>query len=237
MISKTLLGLLCCTVFLFVLVNLSLAEIKIIDKQDYSLSITPYLRTDIVTLKNTIDLDSKNSDDTTTYFGIDYSIGFDLKSKESGPQAFIKLERNGPYDYDAPLFIHNTLRTSTDRVERYRGKQLWPQVEEFWADVPVSNFPFRFKSGLFAYNVGNGIASGGSYENYGLSLYNEDKDIKWHFYYCKPDLANKTYLGPHIKQEREQGIDYEHNKANFFAADVKFPLSDKNTLRPICSYY
>jgi hypothetical protein len=201
------------------------AEIKVCETADSVFSIIPYLRVDTVILKNTVDLDSKNSDDSTGYLGIDYSLGFDWKSKSAGPRAFLKLERNGPYDYDAPLFINNTLATSAARVERYTGGQLLPDIEEFWLEAPVTTVPLRIKGGLFTYNVGNDIAGGGAYENYAVNAYNdENKDFKWHLYYCKPDLVNKNPLGPHLKQEKEQGIGYEHAKADFISADVSLAV-------------
>lgn len=82
------------------------AQVKVIENKNFTFNIIPYFRTDLVTLKNNIYLDSKNSDDSSTYLGIDYSLGFDLQFKGSGPHAYLKLERNGPYDYDAPVFIH-----------------------------------------------------------------------------------------------------------------------------------
>jgi len=215
---------------IFVFPALARAEMKIFENKSYILNLTSYLRTDIVTLKNNIDLNSKNSDSASTYLGIDYSLGFDLKSKDSGTETFLKLERNGPYDYDAPIAIHNTLKTSTAQMERYRGSELLPGIEELWIDMPVDKLNIRAKPGLFTYQVGHGFSLNGEYENYGLHLYRESKYLKWGFYYCRPDLANKR-LGPHIKQEKEQGIDYEHNKANFFATDVTFPLGE-NKIQP-----
>ncbi|MCX5696786.1 MAG: hypothetical protein NTU54_02235 [Candidatus Omnitrophica bacterium] len=207
------------------------AEVAVADNKNLTFNILPYLRTDVVTLKNNIGLDSRNKDDSSTYFGVDYSLGFDLKFKDSGPEAYLKLERNGPYDYDAPLFIRNTLRTSTAQAERYRGNELLPHVEEFWYDTPLFELPLRLKSGLFAYHAANDLAVPASYENYSLSLYRENENLKWHFYYCKPDLVNKSYLGPRIKQEREQGIHYTPNKANFFATDAVFTFKN-NSLQP-----
>lgn len=207
------------------------AEIKIAEIKDYILNLVPYLRTDAVTLENNVDLDNKNSDDTTTYIGIDYSLGFDLKQKDSGPQVFVKFERNGPYDYDAPLFIHNTFRTSTARMERYRGKELLPELEEFWLDAPLGTSSLRAKSGLFTYNVGHGFSLIGAYENYGFNLYSQQKNYKWEFYYCRPDLAHKERVGPYIKQEQEQGIAYERSKANFFATDINFTFGE-HTIQP-----
>lgn len=202
------------------------AEIKIAEIKDYIFNLIPYLRTDVVTLKNNVDLDNKNNDDTTTYIGIDYSLGFDLKSKDSGPQVFVRFERNGPYDYDAPIFMHNTFRTSTARMERYRDKEILPELEEFWFDLPLGALPLRARSGLFTYNVGHGFSLNGAYENYGLNLYSEHKDFKWEFYYARPDFVHKERVGPRIKQEQEQGIAYERSKANFFASDINLALGE-----------
>lgn len=208
-----------------------LAEIKILENKNYIFSLCPYFRTDVVTLKNNIDLDSKNSDDTTTYLGLDYSLGFDFKFKDNGPEAFLKLERNGPYDYDAPVFVHNTLRTSLARLEKYEDSDLLPQVEEFWLDTPLFSLPLRLKGGLFTYCVGHGLSIGTYFENYAVSLFGKGKNLKWNFYYCLPDLNNKSYLGPRIEQEKEQLIDYEHSNAHLFATDVSFAFGE-NTVQP-----
>jgi len=201
------------------------------NNKDFIFDASLYLRTDAVTLKNNIDLDSKNSDDSTTYLGADYGLGLSLKFKDDGPEAYLKLERNGPYDYDAPLFVHNTLRSSSGRIERYRGGELIPHIEEFWYDFPLHNLLSRLKAGLFIYEPIDNMGMSNAYENYSLSLYGENESLKWKFYYCRPDLANRSYLGPRIKQEREEGIHYTPNKANFFAADAVFTF-EKNSIRP-----
>ncbi len=222
------------TVFFFTYIILGVAEtgstaINLIDGKEYVFSVSPYFRTDVVTLKNNIDLDSRNKDDSTAYLGFDYSFGFNLKSKESGPEFYLKLERNGPSDYDAPLFIHNTLRTSTAGIERYRNEELLPQIEEFWGDFPLSDLPLRLKGGLFSYGAGNGLSLGGAYENYGLNLsYSAKERIKFGFYYCRPDLVYKSYLGERPQQDKEQGINYQHTKANFFALDSTISGEDYN---------
>lgn len=207
------------------------AEIEVVRNENFLFSVSPYFRTDAVVLKNTVDLDSRNKDDSSAYLGIDYSLGLDLKFLEAGPEAHLRLERNGPYDYDAPLFIHHTLMTSTARVERYRGAELLPHVEEYWYDFPLYGLPSRLKGGLFVYEAGNNLSAPSDYENYSLSLYGEKENLQWTFYYCRPDLANKSYRGPRIEQEREQGIHYTPNKANFFAADVVFTLKN-HSLQP-----
>jgi hypothetical protein len=198
----------------------------LLETQDLAFSADIYLRQDIVTFKNVVDLDNKNSDDTTTYLGIDYSLGLDLKYKNGGPEFYLKLERNGPYDYDAPLFIHNTLVNSCGRIEKYRNEQLLPQLEEFWLDAPLAN-ALRVKLGLYAYSVGNGFSLNGGYENYGFTIFKEAPDFSWRFYYCRPDIVYKNHLGPSITLEKEHGISHDHSVANFFAADIK--LKQGNT--------
>jgi hypothetical protein len=207
------------------------AEIEIVKNENFIFSVSPYLRTDGVVLNNNIDLDSKNKDDSSAYLGIDYSLGLNLKFADEGPEAYLKLERNGPYDYDAPLFIHNTLYTSTAKVDRYRGAELLPHVEEFWYDTSLFGLPSRAKGGLFVYEVANNIVSPSDYENYALSLYSEKENLSWRFFYCRPDLVNKSFLGPRIEQEREQGSHYTPNKANFFAADAVFTVKN-HSLQP-----
>jgi len=194
---------------------------------DYlALTLDTYLRTDLVSFKNVVDLDSHNKDDQTTYLGIDYSFALSGDFKDSGNKFYFKLERNGPYDYSAPIFIHNTLINSGGRVERYRDSELLPQVEEFWLDSKLFD-SLGVKAGLYIYEVGNGFALNGNYENYGVSFYKQTQDIFWRLYYCKPDLVYKNHLGPHIKQEEEQGQKYEPNAANFFATDAKITAGNQ----------
>ncbi len=197
---------------------------------NYVLSMDSYLRADLVSFKNVVDLDSSNKDDATAYLGIDYSLAFCHEFKNSGVKSYLKLERNGPYDYDAPLFIHNTLTVSAGRIEAYRNDELLPQLEEFWVDIPMIN-NFRFKIGLYPYDVGNGFSLNGGYENYGFTVSRELEDSRWRFYYCRPDLSHKNHLGPRLRQEEEQGILYEHNAANFFAADFKLN-NGQNSIQP-----
>ncbi|MBI5145418.1 MAG: hypothetical protein HZA27_04460 [Candidatus Omnitrophica bacterium] len=198
-----------------------------------------YLRTDVVSFKNVTDLDSANSDDTTTYLGIDYHLGFKVAPKNNGPTFYLMLERNGPSDYSAPLFVQNTPKTSGrvvgpmtsgGIVGKYHNDKLLPQVEEFWLDTPLGNNS-GFKIGLYTYEVGSGISLNGSFENYGFTLYQEWQDLIWRLYYCRPDIVYKNPLGPNIVQDKEQGFEYNHNASNFFATDVKFNI-DKICLNP-----
>lgn len=191
----------------------------------YTFSLAGYSRLDVVSMKNAVDLDSGNSDDTTTYTGIDYSLGFHAESKDEGVSLFMKLERNGPWDYDAPLFIRNTLTTSSGRIEAYRDDELLPGVEEYWLDGPLPGAA-RCKVGLFSYAVGNEFSLNGAYENYGLLVYGKDPAALWRLYYCRPDLVYDFRLGPRIRQEEEQGQVCNHGAVNFFAADVSFTRAD-----------
>lgn len=202
----------------------------LLETESFTLSMESYLRKDFVSFKNVVDLDSRNSDDTTTYLGIDYSLGFKSEFKDKGPIFFLKLERNGPWDYSAPLFVHNTLMNSGGVIEEYRNDELLPNLEEFWLDTPILN-NFRIKAGLYTYEVGNGFSLNGGYENYGFMIYKELEDFSWRLYYCRPDMVYKNHLGSRIRQDEEQGIDYEHNAANFFATDFKFELGE-NSLQP-----
>ena len=193
---------------------------ELLNTDQLALGLDTYLRTDLVSFKNVVTLDSHNKDDQTTYLGIDYSFALNGEFKDSGSNFYLKLERNGPYDYDAPLFIHNTLVTSGVTVEKYRNAELLPQIEELWLDTKLAS-GFGFKAGMYVYEVGNGFSLNGGYENYGVTFYHQTQDIFWRLYYCRPDLVYKNILGPHVPQEEVQGQTYEPNAANFFAADVK----------------
>lgn len=203
---------------------------ELLNTDQLGLVLNSYLRTDLVSFKNVVDLDSHNKDDQTVYLGLDYSLALSADFKDSGDKYYLKFERNGPYDYSAPLFIHNTLINSGGRVDKYRNAELLPQVEEFWSDFKLLD-TLGVKAGLYIYEVGNGFALNGNYENYGITLYQQAQNISWRLYYCRPDLVYKNRLGPQIKQEKEQGQKYEPNAANFFATDAKI-TAGKQTFWP-----
>jgi len=200
------------------------------ETENFTVDLGVYSRTDVISFKNTVDLDSANSDDTTTYLGIDYSLSALVEPKTAGPTYFFKLERNGPGDYNAPLFAHNTLMTSGGVVEEYRNDELLPNIEEFWVDAPLRN-NLGIKLGLYAYEVGEGLSLSGAYENYGATLYKKFQNSMLRLYYARPDSFYKVRLGPRIRQDEEQDYRYEHNAANFFAADIKYEWED-NYLNP-----
>lgn len=209
-----------CVLGIFFLIS-PVYSYTISETENFIFSMGGYLRQDLVTFKNVVDLDSRNSGDTSAYLGIDYNLTLDFRQKDTEREFYLKLERNGPYDYGAPLFIHNTLTNTGGTIGRYRNEELLPQVEEFWGDTLLFNLA-RVKLGLYTYEVGNGFALNGAYENYGLTFYGESNDFSWHLYYCRPDIAFKNHLGPRVRQEVEQGIGYNQSAANFFAADIRF---------------
>ncbi|MBN1913581.1 MAG: hypothetical protein JW788_04195 [Candidatus Omnitrophica bacterium] len=193
-------------------------------------SLDSYLRTDVTGFKNTVDLDSANKDDNSVFLGIDYSLGFRYEHKNSDLACYLRFERNGPGDYSAPLFAHNTLMTSGGVIEEYRDDELLPQIEECWLEAPLNDRLF-FKTGLYTYEVGKGFSLNGSYENYGLTFAYVLEDLVLRIYYCRPDVVYKNHLGPRIRQDEEQEYKYEHNASNFFATDVKINMG-KNTFWP-----
>ncbi len=201
-----------------------------LNTEQLALRLDTYLRTDLVSFKNVVDLDSQNKDGQTTYLGIDYSFAINGEFKNSPNKFYLKFERNGPYDYSAPLFIRNTLINSGGRVEKYSNAELLPQVEEFWLDSKFGD-NFGLKLGMYIYEVGNDFSLNGGYENYGVTFYHQAQNIFWRLYYCRPDLVYKNILGPHIQQEVEQGQKYEPNAANFFATDIKI-TAGKQTFWP-----
>jgi len=203
---------------------------ELLNTEQLTLGLDTYFRADLVSLKNVVDLDSHNKNDHTTYLGIDYSFAFSADFKDSANKLYLKLERNGPYDYSAPVLIHNKLITSGGRIEAYRNTELLPQVEELWFDSRIPG-SLGIKAGLYIYEVGNGFSLNGNYENYGFTLYKETQNYLWRLYYCRPDLVYKVRLGPRIKQEEEQGQKYEPNAANFFATDIKI-TAGKQTFWP-----
>ncbi|MDD5045020.1 MAG: alginate export family protein [Candidatus Omnitrophica bacterium] len=220
--------------FLFILVaEPCFAQFNLMDNEAFSLALSGYLQTDVISVDNVVDLDSHNKEDRFTYFGIDYSLGFHVTLKKPDHKFYLKLERNGPYDYDAPLFIHNKLTVAGPReIRAYRNEELLPQAEEFWYDLPIKLSTVRLKAGLFGYEIGKGYAMGtGTYENYGAMLYQTGENFVWRLSYLRPDLVYKTRLGPRIKQEVDEGIGYQPNAANFFAIDATFNVG-KNSLQP-----
>lgn len=207
------------------------AEIELLKNDNYVVNSSPYFRTDVITLNNNLDLDNKHSGDSVTYFGFEYSLDFDLQFKDNGPHMYMKLKRAGPFGNDAPLFAHDSVETLGGEVKRYSQADLLPEIKEFWADFPLYNLPIRARGGLLGLSVGHGFAVGNYYENYGIRFYHDDENFKWNFHYFIPDVVNKNRLGPHLSQEKDEGIDYEHSNAHLFVTDIRF-LAGRSTIAP-----
>jgi hypothetical protein len=209
------------------------SEVEIIKEKYYDATMSFYEMTDFVSMGNTVTLDNKAKDDKAVYFGLIYSADFKLTCKDDGPQFYVKAQRDGPYNYDAPIIIDHTLATSTGKVKAYNESEFLPYFKEFWSELPLYFLPGKIKTGLFGYRVGHGVAVNGYYENYGASISESWNDFKWNLYYCYPDLSNKR-LGPAIYQEKEQGQQYDRSKANFFASDLTFKAGE-STFQPYVS--
>lgn len=217
-----------------------MAEVRMAETKEAVFSVSPTLTTDVIMFENTIDLDTSIRDDRAQYMGLMYSLGLDLRSKEDGgPDLFMELRRWGPYNYDCPVLINNTLNTFTAKVHPYTNAEYLPEISKFWADIPISGTPFRFKGGLYTYSVGHQLALISDFENYGFTVYTatEDERFQWRAYYCWPDFSNK-HIGPKIKQEKEQGIAWNHGKTYFWATDMTVAFSDngKNTIQPYIGF-
>lgn len=200
----------------------SFSEVKLSEGESYVLEAASGVRTDFFMLENTVDLDTKQRDDRVEYIGLDYRFEFDFRMKDESLRLFVNLERNGFYDYDAPIVINNTLNTFLGKVGGYTNYELLPKVKDYWGDMRIVSGPdIRIKGGLFKYEVGHGISLNGSYQNYGIELYTETEGFRWNVYTCWPDIANKQLLGPYITQEKPQMVDYEHSKSYFLSTDMK----------------
>lgn len=200
----------------------SSADVRMAEGEYYILEARPYVLTEFYMMENTVDLDTKIRDDRVQYIGIDYGLALDFKIKNGGLRIFFELERNGFYDYNAPVVIHDTLETFFGKVGGYTNAELLPKVKEYWGDIPlVPSENIRFKGGLFKYEVGHGISLNGSYQNYGMELYSMGEEFSWNVYACWPDYNNKQLLGPYISQEKPQDVDWNHSKAYLLAADMK----------------
>ena len=89
--------------------------------------------------------------------------------------------------------------------------------------------------GLFTYGVGSGLALGGYYEKYGISIYQELDNLTWTFHFDVPDIEHKWYLGPKLIAEKETfGWTYD-SKAYFFAWDAIASFGD-HTFQPYIGF-
>ena len=210
-------------VILFLVPSFVFAETSYDLSPDLKFSIENHLRLSGNTLGNNLDLNSDKSDGVT-YMGYTYDTKFNITYKEF-LTSFIKLESNGPFDFDAPIVSDRKINTLFGEVDNYSMPEIIPRVEECWIDLVVINLPLKFKIGLYPNQVGNGYALGGYYENYGASIYSANENFQWRVYYVKPDLENKIILGPQVPQERALDVEYDSN-AHFMSFDTMIKWGD-----------
>lgn len=86
---------------LFLIPSFAVAETSYDVSPDLNFSIENHVRLSGNTLGNNLDLNSDKSDGVT-YMGYTYDTKFNITYKEF-LTSFIKLESNGPFDFDAPI--------------------------------------------------------------------------------------------------------------------------------------
>jgi hypothetical protein len=193
------------------------------EQPDLQVYMDGMLRLSYNSLGHVVTLDWNRKTDVQDYMGYQYSAGLGATYKEDY-KGYIRFASYGPTEYDAPLFPYGQVHTIWGDVGEYWGKKLLPRLDEWWIDVPVG--PIKTKTGLFTYSVGTGLALGGYYEKYGISIYQELDNLTWTFHFDVPDIDHKWYLGPKLIAEKEPfGITY-NSKAYFFAGDILFNIGD-----------
>ena len=202
---------------LFLFTSPAMSETLYNLSSDWKLSLQNHTRVSGNFLGNNLDLNSDKSDGVA-FMGFAYDMKLTTEYKDIF-SSFFKLESNGPFDYDAPVLSDRKVNTISGQVDNYRFPEIIPRVEEYWVDTRVFSFPVKFKVGQYPYQVGNGYALGGYYENYGASIYSTSENFKWTVYYYKPDIVNKIVLGPQTPQEKDQGYAYDSN-AHFLSLDI-----------------
>ena len=201
-------------VTLFLIPSFAFSETSYNLSPDLKVSREGYLRISGNTLGNNLDLD-KDKSDGVTYMGYTFDMKFKVDYKES-LTSLVRFESNGPFDFDAPILSDNKIDTLFGEVDNYSFPEVIPRVEEYWVDSVVYNLPVKFKIGQYPYQVGNGYALSGYYENYGLSVYTTNEDFNWTVYYAKPDIENKIILGPQVPQEKALDVEYD-SRAHFMS--------------------
>lgn len=179
------------------------------------------------TVNNTVDLRNDNHDDRSNYVGYAYDYTLDIRHIKGFEQYFF-IERRGRADYDAPLFGDKSLHTLFGRYRWYTGYDALPRIREFWSRVPLNDTQdIYLKAGLFPYgrDIGNGIALGGKYENYGLSLTGESDVADWNVHWEALDANNRVHLGPVTSFDK---ITSNNTHANFTAADTTLKMGDQS---------
>lgn len=192
------------------------------ESKDFTVTTDGYFATDFVLSKNAVDLDNKDKKDSFGYIGMTYRLNVDAMYKDN-VEVFLGFERIGPCNYDVPVLGRRSVPTSFGNVEHYRNRELLPELKEWFLDVKapwITAYPIRTKVGLFPFQVGNGFAVSGYYQNYGVQIYHPGETLAWHFNYLKPNWNNYAILGQTIPQEKTFGRGYFHTQADLFELDA-----------------
>lgn len=199
---------------------------------DWQASLDGSLRLAFNGLGHVVTLDHDDKKDMQYYMGEMASLGLDVKYKEEY-EGYIKFSSYGAGRYDVPVLPRGTVRTIYGDVGDNAVRDIMPRLQEWWVTGPfVPGKPFKGKAGLFTYSVGNGLALGGYYENYGADISLKTGSLKWTGHFAVPDIENKWYLGPYIPLERTNyGVKY-NSRAYFFAADVVAALGEGSFVQP-----
>ena len=118
--------------------SFALAETSYDLSPNLKLSVENHLRLSGNLLGNNLDLNSDNSSDSLAYMGYTYDTKVNIKYKEY-LTSFVKLESNGPFDFDAPIVSDKKVNTRFGAVDNYSFPEVIPRVEEYWIDTLVFN--------------------------------------------------------------------------------------------------
>lgn len=187
-----------------------------------------HLRTSYNFVGNTVDLDSKKNDDKTSYLGYAYDFTLDLRHIQ-GAEFYAFIERRGRADYDAPLTGDRSIHSLFGRYHWYNQGDMTPRLREYWLEVPLTTTQdLNFKTGLYPYGreIGNRIALGGKYENYGITASGIAESFDWNIHWEKEDLNNRIHLGKVIDFDKVNR--FNDTSAYFYAGDVNFKLGKQN---------
>ncbi len=200
--------------------------LSIPQESNWSFSPGVHLRTSYNFVGNTVDLNSKNNNDKTSYLGYAYDFTLDLRHLD-GAEFYAFIERRGRADYDAPLSGNRSINSLFGKYGWYRQGDMTPRLREYWAQLPLSAAnDLNFKVGLYPYgrDVGNRIVLGGKYENYGLTLSGINQWGDWNLHWEKEDLNNRIHLGKVV--DLDKGNKFNDTSAYFYAADTTLNLAD-----------
>lgn len=186
-----------------------------------------HFRTSYNHVDNTVDLNTKKNDDKTSYVGAAYDFTFDLRHL-SNSEFHMFVERRGRADYDAPISGNRSIHSLFGRYEWYHDADLTPRIREYYFKFPLTaTQDVNYKLGLYPYarQLGHGVALGGKYENYGMTVSGFSELFDWNLHWEKEDLNNRIRLGKVIDHEKANR--FNDTSAYFAASDVIFKVGQQ----------